>query len=56
MNPWVIVVGGIILIVLLIIGAVVSSSSEQRLVEQRLDQYLDGGIRQPLIAKPRIRL
>ncbi len=43
MNPWVIVVGGIILIILLIIGAVVSSSSEQRLVEQRLDQYLDGG-------------
>jgi len=43
MSPWVIVVGGIILIVLLIIGAVVSSSSEQKLVEQRLDQYLDGG-------------
>ncbi len=43
MNPWVIVVGGIILIILLIIGAVVSSSSEQRLVEERLDQYLDGG-------------
>src|SRR5271157_4993187 len=43
MSPWVIVVGGIILIVLLIIGAIVSSSSEQKLVEQRLDQYLDGG-------------
>jgi tight adherence protein B len=43
MSPWVIVVGGIILIVLLIVGVVVSSSSEQKLVEQRLNQYLDGG-------------
>ena len=37
------VVGGIVLIVLLIIGAIVTSSSEQKLVEQRLNQYLDGG-------------
>ena len=41
MSAWFIVIGGIILIVLLIIGAVVSSSSEQRLVEQRLSNYLN---------------
>jgi len=43
MSPWLIVIGGIVLIVLLIIGAVVTSSSEQKLVEQRLNQYLDAG-------------
>jgi len=41
MSAWFIVIGGIVLIVLLIIGAVVSSSSEQRLVEQRLSNYLN---------------
>src|SRR5258706_4550517 len=40
---WIIIVVGIILIVLLIIGVVVSSNSESAIVEQRLDQYFEGG-------------
>ncbi len=38
----IIIVGGIITIVLLIIGLVVSINSERSMVEQRLNQYLEG--------------
>ncbi len=36
----IIIVGGIVIIILLIIGMIVSMSSEQKLVEERLSQYL----------------
>ncbi len=36
----IIIIGGIVLIILLVIGLIVSMSSEQRLVEDRLSQYL----------------
>jgi tight adherence protein B len=38
----IIIVGGIVIIVLLIIGLVVSINSERSMVEQRLNQYLEG--------------